>query len=192
MSESYFQKALSDFTIDFACKGAVYSMAKKGYAVSEIKEKLDFPIPAKTVAGLVWEYLLDSGTVLLTEPVYGEEREIVHYKKVQDQYGKVSFIQIKETVPVNESNSKKESVSGKAAGSGNTSGSEKINVSNSDTEYVPCEFGKLLYQNKDEVMKKIHDLNLRDREYLLELPWPLQTVWHKKDERIDRILRALD
>ena len=60
MSEKYFEKALADFTLDFAAGGAIRVMADKGYTVRQIKEKLDFPMPIDKVRELVWKHYLDS------------------------------------------------------------------------------------------------------------------------------------
>jgi hypothetical protein len=33
---------------------------------------------------------------------------------------------------------------------------------------------------------------VKDRDYILGLPWPLQTVWHVADERMIRIRKVLE
>ena len=58
-------------------------------------------------------------------------------------------------------------------------------------EYVACDFGKRLYQKREQFLKELQVLNAKDREYVLELPWPLETVWHVKNERMKRILKGL-
>ena len=57
-----------------------------------------------------------------------------------------------------------------------------------ENEYVPCDFGKMIYKDKASFEKKLDSLSDKDRDYVLGLPWPLQRVWHVKDERIMRIL----
>lgn len=48
MSEQdYFKNALSDFTFEAACGGAIRHLADLGYTVSQIKEQLAFPLPWK-------------------------------------------------------------------------------------------------------------------------------------------------
>ena len=61
-----------------------------------------------------------------------------------------------------------------------------------DKEYVACDFGKMIYKDKAGFEKKLESLSQKDREYLTGLPWPLQRVWHVKDERIQRILKAIN
>ena len=64
----------------------------------------------------------------------------------------------------------------------------RIAVSN-DFEYVACDFGKIKYKDVKSYEEMICKLDKKDAEYLNGLPWPLQTVWHRKDERIMRIIR---
>ncbi|MBQ9593909.1 MAG: hypothetical protein IJR36_08555 [Lachnospiraceae bacterium] len=61
-----------------------------------------------------------------------------------------------------------------------------------DREYVPCSFGKEIYRDRKGFEKKLERLSSRDREYILDLPWPLATVWHVADERMKRICEALE
>ena len=177
MSEKYFQNALADFTVDFAAGGAIRVMADKGYTVGEIKEKLDYPHSKKKIAELVWKHYLETGVIRLTPPEEESAPKRVHYEKVQDRFGKTSFRQVV---------SKEESGCGNA---GNSNGSD--NNGNCKYEYVACDFGKRLYQNRKAFEKSLEVLSEKDREYILDLPWPLQTVWHIKDERMERIARCL-
>ena len=161
MEGEYFKKALSNFTMDFAAGGQIKALTDKGLSVKEIKDRLDFPLPEETVRSLVWKRLLETGTVLLEAPSEGSVTERVKYEKVQGAYGKTSF----KRVSVTEENDPK--------------------------EYVPCEFGKLLYKDAEAFKKSLEGLPSRDRDYVLELPWPLTTVWHVRDDRMERILSAL-
>jgi len=54
-------------------------------------------------------------------------------------------------------------------------------------EYVPCDFGKRLYQDREAFLEKLEALDAKDRDYVLGLPWPLETVWHLDNERMKRI-----
>ncbi|MBE5863020.1 MAG: hypothetical protein E7295_09250 [Lachnospiraceae bacterium] len=55
-------------------------------------------------------------------------------------------------------------------------------------EYVACDFGKRLYQNREAFLRELQALDEKDREYVLGLPWPLETVWHVRNERMERII----
>lgn len=160
MSEEYFKKALRDFTVDFASGGAIRAMADKGYTVSEIYNKLDFPTSREKIKEIVWKHYTDTGVIVLEEPIPGQVKNKVTYEKVTDDYGRTSYKQVVKSETV-------------------------------ENEYVACDFGKMIYQDKKLFEKKLEGLSEKDREYILELPWPLQRVWHVKDERIQRILKQL-
>ncbi|MCR5847740.1 MAG: hypothetical protein K6G75_06435 [Lachnospiraceae bacterium] len=160
MEEKYFQKVLRGFTVEFAAGDAIRSFADKGYTVEEIRSKLDFPIPKETVGNLVWAHYLDKGIISLSEVSENSDREIVDYEKVQGEYGRIEFRQVKKTL--------------------HYSG-----------EYIACDFGKELYKDRKGFIEKLNKLDPKDRDYILGLPWPVTTVWHKKDERIKRIIGIL-
>ncbi len=154
LGEKYFEKALADFTVDFASGGAIRVMADKGYPVEKIKEKLAFPTPFEKVREIVWQHYLDTKVILLEEPEKDVSTDRVSYEKVQDEYGRTSFKQV--VIPGN-----------KAV-----------------PEYVKCDFGKRKYQDPDKFAKWLATLSKDDRDYIEGLPWPLQPVWHIKNERM--------
>lgn len=159
MSDKIFKKALADFTLDFASGDAIRTLADKGYSVSEIHKRLDFPTPVERIRDTVWKHFIDTGVILLDAPS-AESKKRVTYEKVQDSLGRTSFKQV-----VTEDTELK--------------------------EYVEIDFGKRIYQNKDAFEKSLEVLSPEDRQYILDLPWPLTNVWHVKNERIERILKKL-
>ncbi|MBP5494721.1 MAG: hypothetical protein J6X97_06460 [Lachnospiraceae bacterium] len=159
MSDKYFKKALADFTIDFASGDAIRALADKGYSVSEIHKRLDFPTPVEKIRDTVWKHFIYTGVILLDAPS-AESQKRVTYEKVQDSLGRTSFKQV-----VTEDTELK--------------------------EYVEIDFGKRIYQNKDAFEKSLEALSPEDRQYILDLPWPLTNVWHVKNERMERILKKL-
>ena len=161
MAEKYFEKALADFAIDFASGGAIRCLADKGYTVKQIKEKLDFPLPMEKVRELVWNHYVDTQVIMLEEPDNMSFHERVTYEKVQDSYGHTSFKQVIIK--------------------------EKSNPNDKTREYVACDFGKRIYQNRKAFEESLKALNDEDKDYILGLPWPLQTVWHIRNERMSRI-----
>ena len=162
MSEDkYFKKALTDFTIDFASGGAIRHLADKGYTVSEIHARLDFPTPMETVRELVWKHYVNTGVILLSEPDEGSKKEQVTYEKVTDSLGRVSFKQV------------------------------VVKDDSTPAEYIACDFGKEIYKDKRAFGKSLEGLSESDRNYILELPWPLTRVWHIKNDRIERIVKTL-
>jgi hypothetical protein len=160
MSNEYFKTALHEFTLDFASGGEIRAFADKGYTVSQIKEKLTFPTPIEEVRRVVWKHYIDTGIIKLEEPDSDTKTERVSYEKVQDSLGRTSFKQV------------------------------TIKDDNPMREYIACDFGKLIYKDRAGFEKKLEALSKEDRDYILELPWPLERVWHAKNERMERISKA--
>ena len=74
---------------------------------------------------------------------------------------------------------------------GRTSFKQVVTEDTELKEYVEIDFGKRIYQNKNAFEKSLEALSPEDRQYILDLPWPLTNVWHVKNERIERILKKL-
>lgn len=169
MSNEYFKSALADFTVDFASGGAIRVMADKGYTVKEIHDRLDFPVPPEKIGELVWKHYVENGVIRLEEPCKGSEespKRKVTYEKVQDKYGHTSFRQVE----VEDSS---------------------FGDTQESADYILCDFGKRIYQNKAKFEKELEALDASDRDYILGLPWPLTNVWHIKNERMERIAAKL-
>ena len=90
----------------------------------------------------------------------GDVVEKVSYIKEQDAYGKISMRRIVEQIDT------------------------------TDRDYVLIDFGRLMYKNKGAFIQSLEALEKRDRDYVLDLPWPLKPVYHINDDRIQRILKA--
>ncbi len=90
MGEEYFKKALSNFINETAVGGGIRHLADLGFVPSQIKDRLDFPMPLESVRNIYYKYLLDSGKVRLKKPEE-EGFEKVSYVKDTDQYGNQSF-----------------------------------------------------------------------------------------------------
>ena len=85
----------------------------------------------------------------------------ISYVQEQGEYGRTSMRQVVEELPVPEG------------------------------EYVFCDFGLRLYQDRDGFLRKLEGLSPEDREYILDLPWPLTGVWFRVDQRIRRIVEFM-
>lgn len=153
-----FNKALSNLINDSACGGAVRHLADLGYSVSEITGRLDFPLPKITVADMVWKYYLEVGIIRLEAPKENDYVEKVSYVKDVSSYGKSSLRRVVERVDM------------------------------PSKEYVRCDFGKKLRRGDSDFMAKIDELDKSDKEYIMDLPWPLTTVYHVVDARMERLL----
>ena len=160
MAEDSFNEALSNFINDFAGGGAVRHLADLGYTVSEIRDRLDYPLPKDKVAQLVMDHFINTGKVCLDKPT--QTIEEVSYVKDTDSFGRTSMRKV-----VN-----------------------KIDVS--AREYVAIDFGTQLYKDRAGFEYKLENLSAQDREYILELSWPLGTVYHELDERMKRIQKGLE
>ena len=147
---------------DFASAGAIRHLASQGKSVAEIHKLLDFPTPVERIADVVWKYYLEKGIILLQKPEPSQMAEKVIYVKDRDRYGGVT---LRRTV-------------------------EKHSLPKQ--EYLPCSFGRQKYKNTLEFRQLLNELSESDRSYVLDLPWPLTTVYHVKNERILRIIKILD
>lgn len=91
----YFQKALSDFTFDAACGGAIRHLAGLGYTAKEIHERLSFPVPLERVRQAYTKYLLEEGILLKEKPEPYAEHEKYIYVQEEGKYGRKSFRRVK-------------------------------------------------------------------------------------------------
>lgn len=160
--ECYFEKALTNFVQDFADGGAIRHLADKGLTVPQIAGRLDYPLPLERVGELVWRHYTETGRIRLEQPEQGERGiQRVRYVKEQGAYGRVSMRRVVEE------------------------------LDGPEGPYLECDFGRLLYRDREDFLKKTKALSKEDRDYVIYLPWPLRRVWHSEDERIRRILGCL-
>lgn len=176
-SNGAFNQALSNFIHDFASGGAIRHLADEGFSVTEITDRLSFPTPKNRVAQEVWKYYLETGKIRLEKPKleYGrndpersdgergntETIRKVTYVKEQNAYGRVSMRQVVEEIPVE------------------------------SRMYIACDFGKQMYRDREGFERRLNVLTEKERQYILDLPWPVQTVYHVADERMQEIIHKL-
>lgn len=165
-----FNKALDNFTFDMAGRGAVRHLFNLGMSAAEIHDELLYPVPAEKIREEIWAYLLEAGVILLDEP--DEDHKTVRYEFVKEtnEYGRVSFRRVEKSMD-----------EGDAVGG---------NQDRKAPGYIKVEFGKLQYKDPEEFERKLMKLDRCDRDYVTDLPWPLQPVWHRKDERLRRIMKV--
>ena len=189
MEDKYFKQALSDFTIEFASGDAIRSLSDKGYSVKKIKSKLDFPTPEERIREIVWKHYIDNKTICLQDPKETSSVENYTIKKVYDSYGRPSFKKVSVKADEEEPGSKQVSIKADEEEPG--SKQVKVEADEEAKEYVECDFGKRLYQNKDEFLKSLSVLDEEEKDYILGLPWPLTKVWHVKNEKFAKIITKL-
>lgn len=162
MEQTYFQRALSDFVYDMASKGAICHLTDMGYTVKQIQERLACPTPCERIQEMVWKHLLDTGVVALTRQA--ETGEKVEYVREYDSYGKASFRRV--TIPVT--------------------------APQPSAPRLCCRFGLLKYRTPGRYREVLEALEPGQAEYIDGLPWPLESVWHRADQRMLEICHALE
>ena len=155
-----FNKALADFTHDFASGGAIRHLADLGYNAYEIKEKLEFPTPVSRIAATMWKHFVDTGRIKLTEPEAGADKVITKdYITVYDSYGKPSFKQVIKTSEAE------------------------------DRKYLKVDFGFLRYKDPKAFEAFLSRLDKKDRDFVEPLPWPLKDVYFEDCDMMQKILK---
>ena len=187
---SYFQKALSNFTHEVASGGAIRHLTDLGYTARQIADQLDFPTPFAQVQQEMWQRLLET-EVLLTEEPTGGQKEKISYVREYDQYGRSSFRRVVETSVSEAPLSWRELRV--TVGKGNFSGllEEKIAKNGTERSYVSCDFGILAYREPERFQALLELLAADQREYLEGLPWKTARVYHRLDARMKKILLHL-
>ena len=155
----YFNEALSNFTQDFSYGAAVRHLADLGYTVSEISKQLTYPATKEQIGTIVFKHYINTGIILLDPPSEssGGGAEQISYIKEEDSFGRTSFRRIVKKIEI------------------------------PDLKYIPCRFGIDKYKNESEFLKSLNVLDIKDRDYILGLPWPVKTVYHIENERMRRI-----
>lgn len=86
-----FQNALSDFTFDAACGGAIRHLADSGFTAKQIMERLDYPVSGERVRKALYKYLCDSCVILEKSPEEELPEAKPEYVLEYDSYGKPSY-----------------------------------------------------------------------------------------------------
>ena len=66
---SSFAQALHNFTMDAAAGDAIRYLTDKGYTLPQIKDALSFPAPLEYVEKVMWERLVETRKIILSETV---------------------------------------------------------------------------------------------------------------------------
>ncbi|MCI8924429.1 MAG: hypothetical protein HFI45_10640 [Lachnospiraceae bacterium] len=188
MSEpDYFKNALSNFTFEAACGGAIRHLADLGCSVAQIMEKIQFPTSYERVQKAVWEHLINTGVILLAQPGSGTAAPKAEFIKEYDKYGKVSFRKISvpttQIEPIHFLEVPIQPVHDPASLL-----QEKYRKNGRDASYVSCDF----VLEKDIFLTRVLPLlDKKQQEYLAGLPWPGQVCYHRLDLRMLEIVIRL-
>ena len=158
MKNKFFNHALSKFIQNAASGDAVRHLANRGYTVDRISKEINYPTSKAQIAEIVWQHYIEQGIILLEKPSEEPTIKKVSYIREYGKYGTVHFRQVVEQ------------------------------IENPKKKYYACDFGKKRYQDEEKFLRSLENLWKSDKEYILGLPWPLQTVYHAADERMERIM----
>ena len=92
--EEYFNKTLSNFVKDFACRNEVIAKFKNKKPISVIVKELTFPISEEAVIAIIWDYLVENNIILLHEPGSDENLQYDIVRK-DGELGKTYFKKVK-------------------------------------------------------------------------------------------------
>lgn len=89
-----FNKTLSNFVKDFACRNEVVAKLKNKNPISVIVKELTFPISEESVIAIIWDYLIENNIILLHEPGSDENLQYDIVRK-DGELGKTYFAKVK-------------------------------------------------------------------------------------------------
>lgn len=94
VSNQYFNKNLSHFVQDFACRNEVIAKFNNKKTISQIVKEITFPISEESIIQMIWEYMIENNIILLYEPSSSENQQYDIVKKTSP-LGKTHFVQVK-------------------------------------------------------------------------------------------------
>ena len=185
--ETYFRKALSDFTYEAASGGAIRHLVDLGYTPRQIVEQLTFPTPYARVQKAVWRHLLDSKVVLLEEPGSGKGQEKADYIEEYDKYGRLSFRRAVSREPEEEPVCWQERRFAAETCGELAEYLERRCAGETRAAYMSCEFGLWSAAGTGEYEEALKVLDPQQREYITGLLWEKQICYHRLDWRMREI-----
>ncbi len=98
---SFFAKALHNFTMHAAAGDSVRHLTDRGFTLSQIKETLSFPAPEEYIAKVMWKRLIETHKVIVNDTARVSDRAPVAQTVIEqrDRYGRKSFLQIQKESP---------------------------------------------------------------------------------------------
>ena len=96
VSDQYFNKNLSHFVKDFACRNEVIAKFNNKKSISQIVKEITFPISEESIVQMIWEYMIEKNIILLHEPSSSKNQQYDIVKKTSP-LGKTHFEQVKKS-----------------------------------------------------------------------------------------------
>lgn len=217
----YFQTALSNFTTDVACGGAIRHLTDIGYTLDQIVERLDYPVSRAKAQKIMMDYLYESRVLLREEPSAALFAGREEYVQEQDAYGRHTLRKI---VSDSKSQNKMTNMPDLTMMSRNegTAGKQdilwkeslydarrdgkltellyrKCQENGESLSYVSCAFGFLAVDQNGYSMKgeksvgteTISCLHNRQQEYLRGIRWEGPVIYHRLNQRMIEIIAKL-
>lgn len=158
----YFEEALSDFTHDVASGGAIRHLVDLGYSTDQIIKKLDFPTPRARVEKTVYRYMTESGIILEALPVQETGLKVAYLpgKNWPEKKRRTAICLFLR---------------------------EAIEANGEEDSYVSCPFGTWYRDRERRMREAVSCLTGREKEYILGIPWPMKTVYHRLNGRMAEI-----
>ena len=191
--EPYFKEALSNFTFDVASGGAIRHLTDLGYTVKQISRELAFPTPIDRIQKVVWEHLLNRGILLLEEPGNGEGLEKFSYVRDYGPYGKASFRRVPLKGGAHQGGGpicwQEKFFCGDGPGDLASYLSEKCKAG--ENAYMSCDFGLRRKREPARWERALQVLEEGQRDYLAGVFGERRLVYHRLDQRMQKILVCL-
>ncbi len=218
---SYFQTALSNFTTDVACGGAVRHLTDIGYTLDQIVERLDYPASRVKVQRIMMDYLYESRVLLREEPSLALFAGREEYVQEQDVYGRRTLRRITHDqnsqykmtgTPDLTLMSRKEETAGKQDIRWKESEYDsrrdgkltellyrKCQENGEKFCYASCAFGFLNIDSNGYSVKEgqtagpetVGCLHKRQQEYLRGIQWEKPIMYHRLNQRMREIIGKL-
>lgn len=182
---SIFNTALHNFTMDVAANDSIRHLTDKGMTPSAIRDTMTFPAPIEHIGKIMWERLVEKEIILLSVPSENNSQEVVkkEYVEEYDSLGRKHFRLVK-TMSENAGYIWNEEV----YENDTTGGAHAFLMKGMEKgAYIKCSFGKLKYKLESEYDSFLNSLEVSDRDYVANLPWPLTDTYHCLNERMVRI-----
>jgi len=168
---NYFSEALHNFTSDYAYGSQIKQLYNKGLGVTQIKEKLDYPVSIEKVSSYLWDYLLTSHQIVFNQADIIANPSSPKYELDSDSFGRRSFRLSSESFA--------------------SSRSYKDIMYNGAISTIPNIDECFFKMDGVAVSSYMEYMNSKQTDYLLGFPWPKREMYIHANERFIDIFSTL-